>query len=294
MEQLKTFAVKVLGMTDEEVQSLYEKTDDGEVLRKDATDVLAKKDAANKKDLINRLKDEHKSELTKKYDEAYSEAKKKELSRLEKEAREVFGVESDKTGLDLIKDIVAKNKTNSDIKTHPDYIKLERALQEEYIPKTKYEEVQTEYQSYKQQQERARVVGRVVEDARRIFREMKPILSEDPARAANQEAEFLARFQNYDYELTEDGNHVVLKGGKRLENENMNAVLFPDLVKAETLRLYDVQQQDKKGAPGTTTQQTTPTTKFKTKDEWYLAWNEEPDTAKRVQLFEQGRAQGFV
>ena len=294
MKQIKDLAVKVYGMTDDELQSLFETTEDGEKLKDDAIDVIAKKDAERVKSLQKRLKDEHKTELTEKWNEAYSEAKKKERQKLEQEIKEKYGIETDKFGVDLVDEVVSlAAKRSDDIKTHPDYLKLERQLQSDYVPKTEYEKVRQEFEEYNKAVAREKVISRVTEDARKVFRGLNPILSQDPKRAANQEADFLRKLQGLDYELQDDGNHVILKDGKRLENENMNAITLPDFVKTMTLEYFDVAEQNTKGGAGVQTQ-TGFTATWKSKDEFLSAYGRETDPAKRIQMMDAAKAKGVV
>ncbi len=294
MQQIKDLAVKVYGMTDDEVQSLFEKTDEGEqVLKEDAIEVLKQRDAKRMKEFARRAKEEQKPELTTKFDEGYSKAKKEVLKKFEEDLRGQFGLDSEKTGIELVQDIVSQVKESEDIKTHPEYIKLERRLQGEYIPKQKHDEIAQEFDMFKKNVERDKVIGKVIDDARKIFRETNPILSKDPKRAANQESEFLRQFRNYDYEVQEDGNHVIIKDGKRLENENMNAVGFPEFVKSRTKDLFDIQEQSEKGGAGVETPHGT-SAGFKTFEEFKTIYNRETDPAKRVKLMDAAKAKGLV
>lgn len=294
MNQIKDLAVKVFGMTDDEVQTLFEKTDEGDVLKNDAIDLLTKRDADLKKELQKRLKDEHKVELTKKWDEAYSEAKKKERQKLEQEIKEKYGLDTDKFGVDLVDEIVSSLGTKTtDIKTHPDYLKLERQLQSDFVPKTELEKAMSEFEGFKQTVQKEKVVGRVTEDARKIFRGLNPKLSEDAKRAANQEADFLRKLQSLDYELQEDGNHVILKDGKRLENENLNAIGFSDFVKTLTLEYFDVAEQPVKGGSGFQTQ-TGSVSQWKTKAEFMTDYSKETNPEKRIQMMDSAKAKGLV
>ena len=290
-EIIKTLAVKVYGMADAEVQSLFEA--DGE-LKSDAVETLAKKDAELKKDLQKRLKEAHKAELTQKWNDAYSEAKKVERQKLEQEIKEKYGVETDKFGVDLVDEIVSlASKKTGDVKTHPDYIKLERTLQNEFVPKTEYEKIKTEYDEFGRKVQKDKVIGRVTDDARKLFRGLRPVLSKDPKKAANQEADFLNKFHSFDYELQEDGNHVVIKDGKRLENQNLNAIGFPELVKTMASEFFDFELQDEKGAVGAETQVPT-SVSWKTKEEFIASYSKETDPAKRIQLMDAAKAKGLV
>ena len=290
MKELKDLAVKVFGMTDDEVQSLFEKTDDGELkVKADAVTVLARRD----QERLKRIKEEHKAELTEKYDAGYSEAKKKERQKFEDEIKQSFGVESKSFGIDLVKEVVSQHQKSDDVKKHPEYLALERKLTNEYVPKTELEKVSTEFDSFKQGVERNQVISRVKNDAKAIFHSLNPILPKDPKKAANQEADFLAKLEGYDYQVQDDGNHLILKEGKRLENENMNPVAFSDLVKDLTLRYFDVAEQQPKGGSGVTPSPAAPT-RFTNKDEFTKAYQAETDPKKRVSMYEEAEAKGIL
>ncbi len=286
MKQLKDFALKVIGMGEEEVQQLYDA--DGN-LTEDAFTVLSQKD----KDRIKRIREEHKEELTTKFNEGHAKAKKEERGRYEDEIRQQFGVKSEARGIDLIKDVLSQGKTD-DVKTHPDYIALEKKIQSEYIPKDDFTVVKGEYESFRAKVERDTVLNRVKDDARKIFHQLNPILPKDKQRAANQEKEFLRRFEGYDYQVQPDGNHVILKEGKRLETENMNPVQFTDFVKESTLSMFDVQEQNAKGAAGVAPTGGQTQQKYESKAAFLDEFAKETDSAKRVEMWNKGKEQGLV
>ncbi len=286
MKQLKDFALKVIGMSEEEVQQLYNA--DGE-LTEEAFSTLAQRD----KDRIKRIREEHKEELTQKFNEGHAKAKKEERSRYEEEIRKQFKVETDAKGVDLIKEVMSQGN-KEDVRTHPDYLALEKKLQTEYIPKEDYTVVKGEYESFRAQVERNQVLNRVKEDARKIFHQLNPVLPKDKQRAANQEKEFLRRFESFDYQLQPDGNHVIIKEGKRLENENMNPVLFADLVKESTLSMFDVQEQDARGAAGVEPKGGGQQKKYEDKATFLDQFSNESDPAKRVEMWNAAKAQGLV
>lgn len=290
MKEIKDLAVKVFGMTDDEAQSLFEKTDEGELkIKGDAVTVLARRD----QERLKRIKEEHKAELTEKYDSGYSEAKKKERQKFEEEIKQTFGMESKSFGIDLVKEIVSHNKPSDDVKKHPEYLALERKLTGEYVTKTDYEKVTQEFDSFKQNVERNQVISRVKNDGKSIFHSLNPVLSKDPRRASNQEADFLAKLEAYEYQLQDDGNHLILKEGKRLENENMNPVGFADLVKDLTLRNFDVAEQQTKASSGTDPKPSAPT-RFTNKTEFTAAYQSETDPKKRVAMYEEAEAKGLI
>ena len=289
MKQINTFAVKVLGMTDEEVQSLYKKTDDGEaVLVDNFADILAKKDA----DRIASLERGYKEKQTELHDKGYQKAQKEVLGKFEKQIKEKYGFETDKMGVDLVDDLISQasqgKEKPQDIKTHPDYIKLERQLQTDFVPKSKYEEITGEFDNFKQNVERNQVIGKVKEDARKVFRSLNPILSKDPKKAANQEAEFLSKLDTYDYQVQEDGNHVIIKNGNRLENDHKNPVIFSEFVKQKASDLYDFAEQSEKGNSGVDGggSGSGSSMAFKDYDDFKSKYNKETNIETRVKMMD--------
>lgn len=288
MNNLKTLAVKVYGMTDEEAQSLL--ADDGS-LKDDAIATLVRKD----QDRIKRMKDEHKLALTEKYNEGYSEAKKKERSKFEEEIKAAYEVQSEAIGVDLVKEVVGKSQSQpDDIKKHPEYLALERKIASEYIPKKDYEKVTTEYNDFKQQATHKEIVGRVTADGQKIFRSLNPVLPKDPKRAINQEKDFLAKLAKYKYQLQEDGNHLVLDAeGKRLETENANPVSFEELVTGLTLEYFEIDEQTPRENGGVDPKPALHAGP-KSKEEFYKAYDDEPDAKKRVEMYEAAEKKGWV
>jgi hypothetical protein len=295
-EQIKSFAVKVIGMTDAEVQSLFTKTDDGEEkLIDNFAEILAKKDEAR----ISRLKELHKAELTEIHDKGYKKAVKEVLPKFESDVKAKFGIETDKIGIDLISELVEKNKSasadNGDIKTHPEYIKLERKLNTEFVPKTELDTVAESFEMFKKTVERDKVISKVKDDARKVFKSLNPILSKDPVRASNQESEFLRKLDSFDYQVQDDGNHVILKDGKRIENANLNPVAFPEFVKQKTLELFDIAEQDTKGNSGVDNSGgSSQSVTFKDITDYDKRYDAETDPQKRVAMYNAAKKQGLI
>jgi hypothetical protein len=292
-EQIKTLAVKVFGMTDDEAQSLFKTDGEKETLADNFADLLSKKD----QERISRIQGEFKNKLTEMHDTGYKKAQKEVLTKAEKEIKEKYGYETDKPLPDLVSDLVEMNKgkgVNTDIKTHPEYIKLERSLQNEFVPKAKLDEVNSTFESFKKQVERDKVISVVKEDARKAFRSLNPVLSKDPAKAANQEAKFLSELDSFDFQVQPDGNHVIMKGGERLENENLNPVNFGDFIKSRASQLYDFAEQSTKGNSGVDGTGHSSVTAFKDHNDFHLRYTAETDTAKRVELFSLAEKQGLI
>lgn len=248
-ELLESLVGKTLNLPKEQLAGiLYEP--DGTTLKADAIEKLVEIDAQR----IKSIKDAHKEDLTRMHDDGYSKGKGESLSKWEKQIKEELGLETDTKGIDLIKEAIAKNsKVEMDeekIKLHPKYLELERKLNNEYLPKAEYDKVKAEFDEFKQQIEVTKVNSVVKQDAVRVFRSLKPVLSKDPVKSTNQETDFVNKLTQFEYELQNDGNHVIKIGGKRLETANGYPISFADFVKSEASKYYDFEQQDQRGNAG--------------------------------------------
>lgn len=248
-ELIKSLVGKTLNLSDEQVASyLYE--EDGTTIKADAIDKFIEIDAQR----IKALKESHKADLTAMHDRAYSEAKGEVLTKYEKQLQAELGFESDAKGIDLIKDAIAKfAKTEIDeekVKLHPKFIELEKKLNQDFISKADYEKIKAEFDDYKTQIDKTKISSVIKQDAIRAFRQLKPVLSSDPVRATNQEDDFVNKLIAYDYDLQNDGNHIIKIGDKRLETDNGYPVLFADFVKSEASKYFDFQQQSDRSNAG--------------------------------------------
>lgn len=285
-ELLTSLVGKTLNIPNEELASLIY-NEDG-TIKAEAVETLASRDATR----IQALKDANKDELTKMHDKGYKKATAESLAKFETELREEYGI-SDVTlkGKDLVKEInskISKDTTLDEekVKLHPKFLELERKLTNEYIPKSEYDKLTGEYNEYKTSFERRQILQAVTQDAIKVFRSLKPVLSKDPTRATNQENDFLQKLTRVDYEVQNDGNHIIKIDGKRLETANGHPVSFADFIKSEASKSFDFEVQEQRGNGGNnnTGGQGGSVTVPKTKEEYILAVTNENDPAKRVAL----------
>jgi|SRR6056297_2538984 len=292
-KQIKDLAVRVFGMSDEEANSLFEKTEDGSVK---LSDNLVDTFSSKHRDRIEKMQNDHRDQLTEIHDRGYKKAQKESLTKFEQQLKEKYGVNSDKFGIDLVDDVVSNvsKKSLDDIKTHPDYVSLEKKLQDEFIPKQKFDETLSEYENFKKNVERNNTLSKVKDDARNIFRSLNPVLSKDPKKAANQEADFLAKLDGFDYQVDQSGNHLIMKDGKRIENENYNPVKFDDFVKNTASNYFDFSEQPVRGNSGVDPNEGGSSMGFKDKSDFLKSYNAETDPSKRVKMFESAANQGII
>lgn len=286
-ELLSSLVGKTLNLPNEEISALLY-GEDG-TIKPEALDELLTRDAGR----IKTLKDEHEKELTKIHDKGYKKAQAESLSKFEAELKEEFQIQADLKGKDLVKEIVSKmakdtSLTEEQVKRHPKFLELERKLTSEYIPKADHEKVVNDYNDYKKTFERRQTLGTVSKDALAIFMSLKPVLSKDAAKAQNQQMFLLEKLSAFDYELQQDGNHIILSDGKRLETPQGHPKKFADFIQEEAAKYYDFEVQGGKGNAGNQGgnggSSGGSVTVPKTKDEYLRAIANEQDPLKRVAI----------
>lgn len=239
---------KFFNKTEDEIGELIF---DGENLKDGALDALVSLDAER----ISRIKQDATGDTTKKFDDGYKKAQKEIMGKFESEFKEATGFDSDLNGIDLVRawgeslggesEVTAEN-----IKTHPEFLKIETRWNAE--KKEALDALSNEFEQFKSNVEREKVMGGIREMAKNEFLKLNPVLSKDKAKADAQTNMFLQRFDAYNYEKADDG-YIIMDGDKRLEDAHGNRVQFANFVKDEASRLFDFQVQDPKGSPGNTT-----------------------------------------
>jgi len=244
---------KYFNKTDEELtEMLYEKgEDDTEVLKEGVVEQLIALDTNR----VERLRKEATEGATKKFDDFAKKSKKEVMEKFEKDIKEQYRLESDKTGIDLVNELATKfgktgNLTEDSIKTNPIFIKLESEWKEN-ATKTQ-EQLKKEFEDFKYGVERNGQLNTIKSVAENEFLRLNPVLSENPVIAKNQTQEFLNRFHKYEYII--NGNNIMVKDGDgRLEDGHGNPISFDAFVKSEAEKLYDFKVQDPRGSAGNTT-----------------------------------------
>ena len=250
VNDLIAFAVNAYGKTEDEVTELLtEKSGDEITLKPDASKILLDLDAAK----VGGLKKSGKDELTKMHEQGYNKAKAETLSAFEKSFKDATGFQSDKQGIDLILswgESLKKQTGVEDVKSHPDYLKLEKRLQTEFVPKSDYDKLMEDFTGFKAGEQKAKTMSVVKQDALRYFRSLNPVIDEDPVVATNREADFLDKLAAFEYEVDANGEHLVKKDGQKLETPNGLTLAFTDHVKSVAQKYFTFRAQSEKGNAG--------------------------------------------
>ena len=243
-ESLLYLATKQFNLTEDEATTLLI---EGEELKDNAVDLLLEADKAR----IQKLKDER----TTRYNEGYQTAEKKFKTLAEAEFKELTGYKGTEGNFkdmfqlwyaDEKKKLGTKKEIGEDeVKKTSWYIDLETKT----IPKSQYDELQKSFDEFKTTQQRSQVMGVVTGRAWDVVAAKNPILSENQTVAENRKRDFLAKFSGYDYDL-QDGKIIVLKDGKRLEDEHANLKPFESFVLELAAMNFDFRAQDDKGNAG--------------------------------------------
>jgi len=300
MEKNLLFGVlaKTLNKSEQELTDLlYKKADDSDeiILKDDALDLALNLDEQRVKNIQANVKPDKKT-----LDDQYSRGKKETMEAFEKEVREKYSLESDKIGIELIEEAVSsqvKTKpklTDDEVKKHPIYLELEKNS----VTKERYETLQGEFDGFKKNQEKSEKLSRVNEFVLRELELLKPVVSENAEVRINRQKDFLAKFEQWDYQLQDGADPLILDAeGNRIEDGHGNPVAWKDFVKKNASLYYDFKVQDPKGSSGSGGDEGE---KFKgikvpeSKEEYSKMIQDEPDPEKRVKIRELAIGAGLI
>lgn len=179
------------------------------------------------------------------FQDGYAKAKKEVLTDFEKTLREVYEVDSDATGNDLIEAIIAakakpgaKEITEDDIKKHPVYQNAEKAH------KLALKQVTTEWETKLNEREaqykKGETFNTVSSKALAKLAALNPVLPANAKVAANLQRAFLDGLKEFDYEVQDNGNRIVLlKDGKVVDDGHGHSLDFDKYVEDHAAGFYE-------------------------------------------------------
>lgn len=182
------------------------------------------------------------------FQDGIKKAKKEILTDLENEMKEKFQIESSKTGLDLIDEIVEKTSKPNDqvtedaIRRSKLFLDLETNLKNQI--KQQKEEFENELKTVKNTYEGEKVYSSVNKNAMKILNELNPILPTNKAIADNQIQAFLDKFKDFNFELQDDRIVVMDKDKKILQDAHGNTRTFDEIVKERASGFWELAQNN--------------------------------------------------
>ena len=179
------------------------------------------------------------------FQDGFKKAKSEVLTDFEKGLKEKFGIESDKTGLELIEEVVSKKSeggqsgdvTEDAIKRSKVFQDMESNLKKQITTvKTEYETKINEIQDgYKAEQ----TFSNVSQKALQIFNGLNPILPQNKTVADNQVKFFVNTLKDFKFDVQDERIVVMDKDGKVLEDGHGNSRSFEDIVKETASGLFE-------------------------------------------------------
>ena len=185
------------------------------------------------------------------FQDGYAKAKKEVLSDFEKQLKETFETESEKTGLDLITEILtAKTSeagkkgqlTDDDVKKHPIYQAAEKSFKKQLSDKeTEYKTKLTEVENAAK---KAQTFASVKDNALAILEGLNPIYAKNPKVANTIKNQFLNELQGFEFERQADGSWLVTKDGKIVEDGHGHSKSFEDIIKETSESYFEFQENN--------------------------------------------------
>lgn len=242
---LMSFITKAYNKTETELNELIE---DETGVKDDAFENLLTIDSSK----VKKLKGDGQLMFDKGYQKAEAEIK----TKAEKTFKEKTGFNEDaETFEELIEKYVAdqgtKNKkstlTDDDVKKHPLFLAKEKELQKvisESIPKAEHEKFVSEIT-------RKEKLSKVKSAALKLRNEILFEKAENPAVQSKRDEYFLNDVTDgLDFEENGDNDFVIVKDGKRLEDDHGNPIKFSDFVTGKTSEHFVILKQTPKGSAG--------------------------------------------
>ena len=178
------------------------------------------------------------------FQDGFKKAKSEVLTDFEKGLKEKFGVESDKTGLELVEELVSKKSEGGQGDLTEDVIKRSKVFQDmESNLKKQVTTVKTEYETkineiqdgYKAE----KTFSNVSQKALQIFNGLNPILPQNKTVADNQVKFFVNTLKDFKFDVQDERIVVMDKDGKVIEDGHGNSRSFEDIVKETASGLFE-------------------------------------------------------
>jgi hypothetical protein len=256
--ELKDFLLEFAGRTlnkpaDELADALFQMSgDNAEEIKPDALDFLVSSFESHIQSI--------KGDVSKSFENGYGKGKAETAKQWEKRLREKAAVNSDKTGEDLIEEVISEISKKGDldetkVKRHAAYLSLEKQMREqiEQLQAAKEQEL-TQLQTKFERKERwDRAKSLIMNE----FISLNPDLPKDETKKQNQINWFLKEFEALDYQFEND-QILILEGDKRKEDTLGHAYDLKRLVREKAEPVFEFVKQDNKGNAGNTNGVTPP------------------------------------
>jgi hypothetical protein len=236
--KLNETLVKVFKLTEEQLSTLY--NGDG-----DLTDLKVVTEADEKR--VAKFTTEKTQQLNRGIKEG--------ASKIEKEIKEKYEVESDLIGAELVDTIVAKQVEaaskagTKDITKHPDYIKLETSISKQLKDRDKEWEGKLALKDAEFKKDK--LFEKIKDKALVNLETRKPILPTDPKKAQVWRETYLNELKAGNYQESDDGTPIVLdKEGNVLKDSHGNPITFDEFEKNISDKYFEYPAAEQRSSSG--------------------------------------------
>lgn len=184
------------------------------------------------------------------FNQGYAKATKEQRSKFEEEIKAELGIESESTGIDLVKEIIAAQSgegkgtqlTDDDVKKHPVYQQMERTFKKQL--KDANDEHTAKVQELEQNFAANETFYGVRDKATTLLNGLNPIISKNAKVAGTIQSQFLNELKGYGYEKQADGSYLPTKDGKVITDAHGHTVTLDELVKNVAENYYEFQSNN--------------------------------------------------
>jgi hypothetical protein len=236
--KLNETLVKVFKLTEEQLSTLY--NTDG-----DLTDLKVVTEADEKR--VAKFNSEKTQQLNRGIKEG--------ASKIEKEIKEKYSVESDAIGAELVDSIVLKQVEeatkagNKDISKHPEYVKLEASIDKKLKDRDK--EWEGKLAIKEAEFKKDKFFEKIKDKALVSLDIRKPILPTDPKKAQVWKETYLNELKAGNYQESEDGSPIVLdKEGNVMKDSHGNTITFDEFEKSISDKYFEYPVAEKRDSSG--------------------------------------------
>lgn len=185
----------------------------------------------------------------------YNRGIKEGASKIEKELKEKYDVESEVIGVELVDSIVLKQVEEAtqagskDISKHPEYIKLQNDIDKRLKERDKDWSEKMELKDKEHQSEK--LFSKIRDKALVNLDSRKPILPGDPRKAQVWKDTYLNELRTYNYQESEDGTPIVLdKEGNMLKDTHGYAISFDEFEKSIAEKYFEYPKSEARSSSG--------------------------------------------
>ena len=196
-------------------------------------------------------------------DNQYKRGIKEGATKIEKDIREKYEIESELVGVDLVDHLLVakveevKAAGTKDITKHPDYIKLQNTITKQL--KDKDAEWQTKMEAKEKEIAKEKLFEKVSKRALMNLETRNPILPGDPRKAQVWRDTYLNELRSGNY-LDSDGEIIVLNAeGQKLTNAHGHPITFDEYEKDIADKYFEYPKAEERSNSGNKEQKGTGT-----------------------------------